>query len=89
MRSSTEGASLCSRVRIAAGGDDVSGMLSFGKLDALLDGDGAFARDIRAFTASLLGELGWPAAARVATDAPEPRTARFGLPWRRRGGATR
>ena len=83
------GASLCSRVRIAAGGDDVSGMLSFGKLDALLDGDGAFARDIRAFTASLLGELGCPAAARVATDAPEPRKARFGLPWRKRGGATR
>lgn len=82
------GASLRSRVHIADGGDQVSGLLSFGKLDALISGEGAFARDVRTCAGDLLGELGCPVAGRL-DSAPAQKTAqaKFKLPWKRKGGA--
>lgn len=83
------GASLRSRARIYDGGDAVSGMLSFGKLDALVAGEGAFARSVRAFAVELLLELGCSVNESLMASSPESTPTRFRLPWGRRGGAPR
>lgn len=83
------GASLRSRVRIRDGGDAVSGMLSFGQLDALVAGEGPFARSVRAFAVELLRELGCSVNESLMLSAPEPPPTKFRLPWSGRGGASR
>ncbi|RHS41265.1 P-loop NTPase [Collinsella sp. AF08-23] len=85
------GTSLRSRVRIADGGEDVRGMLSFGKLDALVAGNSAFAESVRTFAAQLLGELGCSVDKRLMAASPqgETRGTKFRLPWRKRSGGAR
>lgn len=78
--------SLHSRLRVASGGEEVTGMSSFGKLDALVSGNGEFAKSIRSCTAEILRELGCNIDARLsslAAHAGEERQT-FRLPWRRR-----
>lgn len=83
------GVALRSRVRIADGGDEVRGMASFGHLDSLLLGPGAFATSVRSFARDLLRELGCP----VEVDEYESRRSvedrpRIRLPWKKKvGGA--
>lgn len=81
------GTALRSRVRIVDGGDEVSGMLSFGQVQGLIAGSSAFAKSVRVFTNSLLKELGCPIA-QWLLDEEQRRSAqetapRFRLPWRR------
>lgn len=83
------GASLRSRARISDGGDRVSGLLSFGKLDALIAEDCAFSRDMRSFAGELLSELG---CRMVGSLEPAPQNApatKFRLPWGKRGSGER
>ena len=81
------GVSLSSRLRIADGGSEVSGMLSFGHLDQVMSGQGAFAKTVRVATTELLRELGCS----LGTLELERETAgrerghRFRLPWRGAG----
>ncbi|MDO4437271.1 MAG: P-loop NTPase [Coriobacteriaceae bacterium] len=79
------GASLHSRLRISDGGRDVQNMVSFGHLDALMAGDGAFASSVRSCTAKVLEELGCRFDARLMEAAPPPdeSRAKFRLPWHR------
>lgn len=83
--------SLRSRFRIAAGGEEVAGMSSFGKLDALITEDSAFAKSVRTSTAEILGELGCSFDARLldSPTAAEKDGSKLRLPWRRKAGAVR
>ncbi len=83
--------SLHSRFRIAAGGEEVTGMSSFGKLDALITEDSAFAKSVRTSTAEILGELGCSFDARLldSPTAAEKDGPKLRLPWRRKAGAAR
>lgn len=83
--------SLRSRFRIAAGGEEVTGMSSFGKLDALITEDSAFAKSVRTSTAEILGELGCSFDARLldSPTAAEKDGSKLRLPWRRKAGAVR
>lgn len=83
--------SLRSRFRIAAGGEEVTGMSSFGKLDALITEDSAFAKSVRTSTAEILGELGCSFDARLldSPTAAEKDGPKLRLPWRRKAGAAR
>lgn len=83
--------SLRSRFRIAAGGEEVAGMSSFGKLDALITEDSAFAKSVRMSTAEILGELGCSFDARLldSPTAAEKDGPKLRLPWRRKAGAAR
>lgn len=82
------GVSLRSRVRIADGGDDVAGMLSFGQVTGLIAGSGAFAQSVRTFTCEMLKELGCPIAQWLLDEelarARENEGVRFRLPWKRK-----
>lgn len=82
------GASLGSRVRISMGGDEVSGLMGFGRLDALISGEGPFARDVRDLTARMLAELGCVFDGRLMGPAPAEGRGRLRLrlPWRRAAG---
>lgn len=82
------GASLHSRMRIADGGRDVSGMASFGHLDALVSGNGPFAASVRSCTAELLEELGCRFDPRLmeAAQPQEEAHVKFRLPWQRGSG---
>ena len=78
------GVALRSRARIAYGGEELAGMASFGHLDRLMAGSGAFARSIRSFSGRLLQELGCPIDRRLLEgerrgDADE--RPRIRLPW--------
>ena len=78
--------SLHSRARIADGGQEVAGMLAFGKARELAAGQGAFARDIRSFTASTLRELGCAVAPVDDGDVERAEgRPRLRLPWKRHG----
>lgn len=78
--------SLHSRARIADGGQDAAGMLAFGKACELAAGQGAFARDIRTFTASTLRELGCAVAPVDDGDVERAEgRPRLRLPWKRHG----
>lgn len=81
--------SLRSRFRIAAGGEEVTGMSSFGKLDALITEDSAFAKSVRTSTAEILGELGCSFDAHLldSPTAAEKDGPKLRLPWRRKAGA--
>lgn len=83
--------SLRSRFRIAAGGEEVTGMSSFGKLDALITEDSAFAKSVRTSTAEILGELGCSFDAHLldSPTAAEKDGPKLRLPWRRKAGAAR
>lgn len=83
--------SLRSRFRIAAGGEEVAGMSSFGKLDALITEDSAFAKSVRTSTAEILGELGCSFDAHLldSPTAAEKDGPKLRLPWRRKAGAAR
>ncbi|WP_234346239.1 AAA family ATPase [Collinsella provencensis] len=79
---------LHSRVRIADGGDEVQNMLAFGKVNSLMEGPSAFAKDVRLLTASLLQELGCPNAQWLLEEehkrAGGDNRLRLRLPWKRR-----
>ena len=84
------GVSLHSRSRIAYGGDEVSGMVSFGHFDHLMAGSGSFAQSIRSFTGKLMQELGCPID-RWLLDGEQTRVAdedrpRIRLPWAQKAG---
>lgn len=84
------GTALHSRARIVDGGQEVSSMMSFGQVNSLVAGSGAFAQNIRSFTCSLLQELGCPIA-QWLLDEERRRTAdgerlKFRLPWQRQAG---
>lgn len=81
------GVALHSRVRIADGGEEVCGMASFGHLDSLLMGPGAFATSVRAFARDLLRELGCAVESETmgARDHGGDRP-RIRLPWKKRAG---
>lgn len=83
--------SLRSRFRIAAGGEEVAGMSSFGKLDALITEDSAFAKSVRTSTVEILGELGCSFDAHLldSPTAAEKDGPKLRLPWRRKAGAAR
>lgn len=85
------GASLGSRARVSFGGDEVSGLIGFGRLDSLMSGAGPFARDVRDLTGRMLTELGCSFDERLMGPAPEDRgrAPRFKLPWRRGVGDRR
>lgn len=82
------GASLGSRTRVSSGGDEVSGLIGFGRLDALIAGDGPFARDVRDLTSRMLIELGCAFDRRLMGPAPSDgrERPRLHLPWRRKAG---
>lgn len=79
---------LHSRVRIADGGDEVQNMLAFGKVNSLMEGSSAFAKDVRLLTTSLLQELGCPNAQWLLEEehkrAGGDDRLRLRLPWKRR-----
>lgn len=81
--------SLRSKERVADGGDEVAGMLSFGRVDELVAGNGAFARSVRRMTAGMLRELGCQVAApeEDETSAREAGRPRLRLPWKKAGEA--
>lgn len=85
------GASLASRARISFGGEEVSGLIGFGRLDALMAGGGSFSRDVRGLTARILTELGCTFDERLMGPAPDDRgqRLRLKLPWRYRVGERR
>ena len=78
------GVSLSSRLRIADGGSEVSGMLSFGHIDRTIAGQSAFAKSIRAATVEVLRELGCSLGTLELEDQEAPRDwpRRLRLPWR-------
>lgn len=78
------GVSLSSRLRIADGGSEVSGMLSFGHIDRMIAGQSAFAKSIRAATVEVLRELGCSLGTLEfeGEQAPRDRPRRLRLPWR-------
>lgn len=85
------GASLASRARISFGGQEVSGLIGFGRLDSLMAGGGPFSRDVRDLTARILTELGCSFDCRLMGPAPDDRgqRPRLRLPWRRKAGEQR
>lgn len=78
--------SLGMRARVADGGDEVASMLSFGQMDDLIAGEGAFARDVRALASGMLRELGCPVGADAAGSEDTAVRPRLRLPWGRRAG---
>lgn len=81
---------LSSKARVADGGQEASGLLSFGRADELVDQDGPFAESIRSLTRETLVELGcsvgtWPESS-TAGRRPQSRT-RMRLPWKKEGDA--
>lgn len=85
------GASLASRARISFGGEEVAGLIGFGRLDSLVAGEGPFSHDVRDLTARVLTELGCSFDERLMGPAPDDheRRPRFRLPWRRKAGEHR
>ncbi len=85
------GASLASRARISFGGEEVAGLIGFGRLDSLVAGEGPFSRDVRDLTARVLTELGCSFDERLMGPAPDDyeQRPRFRLPWRRKAGEHR
>ena len=85
------GASLASRARISFGGEEVAGLIGFGRLDSLVAGEGPFSHDVRDLTARVLTELGCSFDERLMGLAPDDheRRPRFRLPWRRKAGEHR
>lgn len=87
------GVSLRSRARIAYGGDEVTGMASFGKFDSLMAGAGPFAQSVRTLTGRLLQELGCPVDTWLLNEeqrrAATEERPRIRLPWASRGGEER
>lgn len=81
-------ASLSAKARIPDGGHAVSSLLSFGRADEVARAQDAFGRSVRAYTRSLLRELGCPVGFDHVDDEPvdEPRP-RLHLPWKKAGGA--
>lgn len=81
------GVSLRSRMRVAFGGEEVSGMTSFGHIDALVAGPGQFARSIRALTRSILQELGCSVDGWDFEEGASPgqERQRIRLPWVHKG----
>lgn len=79
------GVSLRSRARIAYGGDEVTGMASFGRFDSLMAGSGPFAQSVRELTSRLLRELGCPVDAWLLEEeqrrASTEERPRIRLPW--------
>lgn len=77
------GVSLSSRLRIADGGAEVAGMLSFGHIDRVIAGQSAFAKSVRTATAEVLRELGCSLGTLGMEEelAPRDRAFRFRLPW--------
>ena len=77
---------LSSKRRIADGGSDAAGLMTYGDVEGLVRGQGAFAGSVRAFTQELLVELGcavgsWPGelpGGAAAGDRP-----RLKLPWKK------
>lgn len=87
------GVSLRSRVRIPDGGEEVSGMLSFGQVDRLVAGSSPFAKSLRLFTCETLKELGCPVNGwlleeenRLATEGDH---TKLRLPWKQKTGELR
>lgn len=78
--------SLRSKARIADGGSEVSGMLSFGYAGELAAGKGAFARSIREFTGEMLRELGCPVLPLHEEERRNEERPRLRLPWKQRAG---
>lgn len=79
---------LSSKARVADGGQEAAGLLSFGRVDELVEHDGPFAESIRSLTREMLVELGcpvgtWPESAN-AKRRPQTRT-RMRLPWKKGG----
>lgn len=85
------GASLASRARISFGGEEVAGLIGFGRLDSLVAGEGPFSRDVRDLTARVLTELGCSFDERLMGPAPDDheQRPRFRFPWRRKVGEHR
>ena len=85
------GASLASRARISFGGEEVAGLIGFGRLDSLVAGEGPFSHDVRDLTARVLTELGCSFDERLMGPVPDDheRRPRFRLPWRRKAGEHR
>lgn len=81
---------LGSKVRIADGGSDTESLLSYGHASDLVLQNTPFAKDVRAFTHSMLVELGctpgtWPQL--VDMSAKRGDRARIRLPWTRQEAA--
>ena len=81
---------LSSKARVADGGQEAAGLLSFGRVDELVGHDGPFAESVRSLTREMLVELGcpvgtWPETASTKRR-PQTRT-RVRLPWKKEGEA--
>ena len=79
---------LSSKARVADGGQEASGLLSFGRADELVEHDGPFAESVRSLTRETLVELGcsvgaWPEGV-GARRRPQSRT-HIRLPWKKEG----
>lgn len=83
--------SLRSKARIADGGSDVESMLAFGKASELVSGKSALAKDIQAFSAGMLRELGCPVGPPEGVQAGGAggERTRIRLPWKQGAGEQR
>lgn len=82
--------SLSSKARIADGGDEVAGLLAFGRATDIVSEPGPFAESVRSFARQMLSELGCSPGAWSdggLDSAPASARQRLRLPWAKDGGA--
>lgn len=79
---------LRSKARVSDGGEEVRGIRSFARLDALVGEDVPFARDVRELTERLLSELGCAVQVPASPQAVRERgeRQRIRLPWKQKTG---
>ena len=81
------GVGLRSKARVSDAGRDAGSLLSFGKVRDLMEGQGAFAGDVRDMTGRMLRELGCPVAWDADAEASrEQARPRLRLPWKQGRG---